>query len=134
MGSFFSTNLARTFGYLVVGLGGSLVLGYAAFSLLKRRQRHQTFAEILQQIDVSYDEDEDLDCETIVAIIDAQNSSDRVKALKEEFNIRRKELMNQLKEERYRSGLPDLFQLNDQPGPVLESYIITVIQYERRIC
>ena len=83
---------------------------------------------------MSYDEDEDLDCETIVAIIDAQNSSDRVKALKEEFNIRRKELMNQLKEERYRSGLPDLFQLNDQPGPVLESYIITVIQYERRIC
>ena len=107
---------------------GSFVIRKLA---LKKREP-KSFEEMLASIEVSYDDEDDLDCNTIVAIIDAQNSFEAVRVLKEQFSQRRKELTQGLTEERRDKG--ELFHLKEQPGPVLEAYLICVIQFERRIC
>ena len=134
MGSLFSTSFARSqfFKYLIWG-GTTLALGSLVYwKVLHKKRVPKSFEEIVASIEVSYDEEDDLDSNTIVAIIDAQNSSETVRALKDQFTQERRELMQQLSEEIRGKG--DLFHLKEQPGPVLEAYLICVIKYERRIC
>ena len=47
-------------------------------------------------MELSYDEDDDLDSHTIVALLDIQCAVGNIQALKDEFNRRRREVMLQL--------------------------------------
>ena len=74
----------------LVGVGLPVAIAVGVYKYLTREK------DIIKQIVVSYDEQDNLDLNTVVAIMDAQFNIGRVPKMREEFNKKRLQMLLEL--------------------------------------